>query len=241
MILTTLYDNVSLNPQSSLKEDWGFSLFVQEDGYSILFDTGANGDILLHNAKTLSVSFPNKIFISHFHSDHTGGLTTILKKDSIVYYPYSSFDLSETLQKAGVNSVKINDTLEIYPNVYSTGVLPFRSAVNEQALVFQKSNGLILIVGCSHPGIQNIVDFVTDKFGKSIFLLIGGFHLLGRNRWRIRGIAENLLEKVNYIAPSHCTGEAAKKIFKDVFKERFIQNGVGRTIEIKDERLNIKQ
>lgn len=240
MILTTLYDNVSLNPQSSLKEDWGFSLFVQEDGYSILFDTGASGNILLHNAKALSISFPNKIFISHFHLDHTGGLTTILKKDSVVYYPYSSFDLSKTLQKAGANSVKIKDTLEIYPNVYSTGVLHFRSVANEQALVLQKSNGLILIVGCSHPGIQNIVDFVTDKFGKSIFLLIGGFHLLGRNRWKIRRIAKNLFEKVYYIAPSHCTGEAAKKIFKDVFKERFIQNGVGRTIKIEDERLSIE-
>ncbi len=241
MILTTLYDNVSLSPQSSLKEDWGFSLFVQENGYSILFDTGASGDILLHNAKILSISFPNKIFISHFHSDHTGGLATILKKDSVVYYPYSSFDLSGTLQKMGVNSVKIKDTLEIYPNVYSTGVLHFRSIANEQALVFQKSNGLILIVGCSHPGIQNIVDFVTDKFGKSIFLLIGGFHLLGESRWRIQRIAENLFEKVYYIAPSHCTGEAAKKIFKDVFKERFIQNGVGRTIKIEDERLSIEE
>lgn len=84
MILTTLYDNVSLNPQFSLKEDWGFSLFVQEDGHSILF------------------------------------------------------------------------------------------------------------------------------------------------------------EKVRYIAPSHCTGDTAKKIFKDVFKERFIQNGVGRTIKIEDERLGIE-
>jgi 7,8-dihydropterin-6-yl-methyl-4-(beta-D-ribofuranosyl)aminobenzene 5'-phosphate synthase len=240
MILTTLYDNVSLNPQS-FKEDWGFSLFVQEDGCSILFDTGASGNILLHNAKALSISFPDKIFISHLHLDHTGGLAAILKKDSVVYYPYSSFDLSKTLQKAGANSVKIKDTLEIYPNVYSTGVLPFRSAVNEQALVFQKSNGLILIVGCSHPGIQNITDFVIDKFGKSIFLLIGGFHLLGRNRWKIRRIAENLFEKVHYIAPSHCTGEAAKKIFKNVFKERFIQNGAGRIIEIEKGRLGIKQ
>lgn len=239
MKLITLYDNVSLKPRS-LKEDWGFSLFIEESECSILFDTGSNGDILLNNMKALSLYAPDRIFISHLHSDHIGGLSTVLKKGDIVYYPYSSYNLDEIIRRAGATSVKIRDVTEIYPNVYSTGVLNFRSVISEQALVLKKPYGLILIVGCSHPGIRNIVDFVVDRFEGTIFLLIGGFHLFSENRRTVRRIAEGLFKKVHYIAPSHCTGEPAKRIFKDLFKERFIKNGVGEEIEIKDGRLNIK-
>jgi len=237
--LITLYDNVSLEPHS-LKKDWGFSLFIEEPECSILFDTGSNGSILLHNMKALSLRAPDRIFISHLHSDHIGGLSAVLKNGDIVYYPDSFYNLDKTIQRAGATSVKVRDVTEICPNIYSTGVLSFHSVISEQALVLKEPYGLILIVGCSHPGIQNIADFVVDRFGKTIFLLIGGFHLLGKNRWIVRGIVKGLFKKVHYIAPSHCTGEPAKRIFENLFKERFIKNGVGRTIEIEDGRLSIK-
>lgn len=239
MKLVTLYDNVSMKPQS-LTEDWGFSLYIKMFCCHILFDTGANGNILLHNMQVLSVETPDRIFISHLHSDHTGGLNTVLrnkKNNTIVYYPYPYYKFKEEI---GVTYRAIKDTTEIYPGIYSTGSLNFHSPINEQSLVLKEPYGLILIVGCSHPGIQNIIDFTTNKFGSDIFLLIGGFHLFASSRWSVEKIARILLRKVHYIAPSHCTGKQAKKIFKAIFKKRFIENGVGQEIEINNRKLVAK-
>ncbi len=239
MKLVTLYDNVSMEPQS-LIEDWGFSLYIEKTHCSILFDTGANGNVLLNNMQALSLHCPTRIFISHLHYDHIGGLNAVLKnkKDkTVVYYPYPAYNFRE---EANVIHRVVKDVTEICPDVYSTGTLSFHSMINEQSLVLKEQYGLILIVGCSHPGIQNIVDFVVDKFGSNVFFLVGGFHLIGKNRWTVQRIARALLPKVHYIAPSHCTGEPAKKIFKELFKERFVKNGVGQRIEINDGRLTLK-
>ena len=90
MKITIVYDNEAY--KKDLKADWGFSCLVEiENTPKILFDTGANGSILLYNMKKLDIDpmIIDEIFISHYHGDHTGGLSGFLKinKDVKVYVP----------------------------------------------------------------------------------------------------------------------------------------------------------
>jgi 7,8-dihydropterin-6-yl-methyl-4-(beta-D-ribofuranosyl)aminobenzene 5'-phosphate synthase len=59
--------------------EWGYAALVEVDGKRILFDTGANPDVVLENAKALKIDLSNieDVVISHFHGDHTGGLITL--------------------------------------------------------------------------------------------------------------------------------------------------------------------
>ena len=61
--------------------EWSFSALYESDNESILFDTGFHEDTVLHNAKVLNkdLSKVNKVVLSHFHSDHTGGLIKLRK------------------------------------------------------------------------------------------------------------------------------------------------------------------
>lgn len=61
--------------------EWGYAALVEVDGHRILFDTGANPDIVLKNAEALKIDLSNveDVVISHFHGDHTGGLITLRK------------------------------------------------------------------------------------------------------------------------------------------------------------------
>jgi len=62
--------------------EWGFSAFVEVDGRRFLFDTGANPDLVLHNAKALKIDLSSveDVIISHNHDDHTGGLISLRRE-----------------------------------------------------------------------------------------------------------------------------------------------------------------
>ncbi|HEC57154.1 MAG TPA: MBL fold metallo-hydrolase [Candidatus Syntrophoarchaeum butanivorans] len=84
MKVTIIYDNTTF--RKNLQADWGFSALIQVKGRDILFDTGADGDILLSNMEKLKVN-PEEIedvFISHPHWDHTGGLSSFLQLNNKV-------------------------------------------------------------------------------------------------------------------------------------------------------------
>ncbi len=109
--------------------------------------------------------------------------------------------------------------------------------VKEQSLIIQTEKGLIIITGCAHPGIVKIVKRAKDLLKKDILLVVGGFHLIGKSE---KEIGEIVLEfkklGVKYVAPCHCSGDIARRLFKEVYKENFINAGVGKIISIEDLR-----
>jgi 7,8-dihydropterin-6-yl-methyl-4-(beta-D-ribofuranosyl)aminobenzene 5'-phosphate synthase len=103
----------------------------------------------------------------------------------------------------------------------------------EQALIVDTASGLVVITGCAHPGIVNIARAARMYLGKDIYLLMGGFHLLGRSPEQNRATVAALRQlAVRKVAPSHCTGDAAIALFREKWANDFIEGGCGAVIEV---------
>ncbi|NQT65154.1 MAG: MBL fold metallo-hydrolase [FCB group bacterium] len=211
MKITILYDNTTSKP--GMIVDWGWSCFIETEKRNILFDTGGNGKILLENMLNLNIdpNYVDDIVISHPDFDHIGGLSTFLNlnQKAILHIPISFRGIRYP------NKVKYYDKpAQIYENIFLTGELNKR----EQSLAVKTEKGLVLIIGCGHPGIAKIIDSVS-KFG-NVFTIIGGLH----------GFDEfGILENIEKICPSHCT--KYKEKIKKLYPGKYIEGGVGEIIE----------
>jgi len=232
--MTIVFDNNKYN--SSLETGWGFSCFVKGLEKTILFDTGSDGRILLSNMEKLNID-PKEIdviFISHDHWDHTGGLEKLLQiNPNVQIFILDAFskETKTKIENFQVSLINLKLSKEIFEGVYSTGELG--TGIKEQSLVIKSNNGLIVITGCAHPGIVNILEEVKNIFKEKIHLVVGGFHLKDFSKSDI----EEIIMKVKKfgaikVAPTHCSGDLARDLFKANFKNNFIEIGAGSEIEI---------
>src|SRR5262249_57018607 len=104
--------------------------------------------------------------------------------------------------------------------------------VKEISLAIDTPDGIVLVVGCSHPTIEKIVEAARSAIGKPIHLILGGTHLLLAKDDQIGTIAVSLRDtwNVRYLAPVHCTGEPAFAILKETFGDRSVYAGLGTTV-----------
>lgn len=232
--ITTIYDNYQFD--SDLKTGWGFSALLKINGKNILFDTGADSPTLLSNMEKLNID-PKEIdslFLSHIHGDHVDGLTGFLEENSkiTVYLPASfpsSFKTSIT--EKGAKIVEIKESQKISAGIYSTGELG--SYIKEQSLVVDSDKGLVIITGCAHPGIVDIIKFTKDQFKKDIYLVLGGFHLSAASDSQLRDIIRDFKNLgVEKVAPCHCSGNRCRELFENQYQNNYIENGVGKIINI---------
>jgi 7,8-dihydropterin-6-yl-methyl-4-(beta-D-ribofuranosyl)aminobenzene 5'-phosphate synthase len=200
MKITIVYDNEA---NAGLKSGWGFSCLVETEE-RILFDTGDTGEKLIYNLKQLNIQ-PESIaavVISHNHWDHTGGLNEFLKANSKaqVFHPKS-----------------FSKCTQIYPGIHSTGALG--TLIKEQSLIINTRKGNIIVTGCAHPGLENIIE-KSQELGK-IYGVVGGLH----------GFSQlEKLQKIELIAPCHCT--QYKQEIKETYPAQFREVKAGSIIEI---------
>jgi 7,8-dihydropterin-6-yl-methyl-4-(beta-D-ribofuranosyl)aminobenzene 5'-phosphate synthase len=104
--------------------------------------------------------------------------------------------------------------------------------VMELSLAIDTPDGIVLVVGCSHPTIVKIVEAAKAVIDKPVHLVIGGTHLLPATDDEIQSIANALHDnwKVAWIAPVHCTGEPGFAILKQTFGDRYVYAGLGSTL-----------
>ena len=211
MKITIIYDNEVW--KEGLESDWGFSCLVEvENTPKILFDTGTKGSILLRNMKKLNIDAKSidEVFISHAHWDHVGGLSDFLKinKKAEVYVPPS-------FAFAGRKVITIKGSTKIHENIFSTGEL--RGI--EQSMAVKTEKGIVVIAGCSHPGVRDILD-AASQFGK-VYALIGGLH----------GFRDfELVKNLELICPTHCTQHKAE--IRSLHPGKCVEGGAGKIISI---------
>lgn len=229
--VTIIYDNNAFDAR--LQAAWGFACLVEVGGRTVLFDTGGDGATLMANLAALGIDpgHVEAVVLSHMHGDHTGGLDALLaSNDHLVVYVPASFamEISRLVGgRAGV--VEVSGPMEIIEGVHTTGEMG--TSVVEQSLIVETARGLVVVTGCAHPGIVEIVRRAAAQ--GEIDLVIGGFHLRDRSRGDVQVVIEDLLALgVRRVAPCHCTGAEATVEFEAAFGSGLVPCGVGSVITI---------
>jgi len=227
--ITILYDNNEHDER--LETAWGFSCLVEGLEKTILFDTGGSSALLLSNMRKLGIdpALVDAIVISHVHGDHVGGLAGFLEKNhhATVYLPRSlPKGIKETVRESGAELVEVREPINVCRGAHSTGELD--GGIKEQSLLVETSKGIVLITGCAHPGIVNIVRHATEQLDTDVYMALGGFHLSGASAEHIRDIVAQVKALgVQAVAPCHCSGDVARKLFKEAYGENYYAAGVG--------------
>jgi 7,8-dihydropterin-6-yl-methyl-4-(beta-D-ribofuranosyl)aminobenzene 5'-phosphate synthase len=128
----------------------------------------------------------------------------------------------------------IDKNTEIAPNIHLIALVsdkPGTLELRELSLVINTSEGLVIIVGCSHPGIERIVESAA-AINPRIHFIAGGFHLVVTPDPDIEKTVTALHDRfrVEYVAPGHCTGEPAFAALRKTFGDHYVYAGLGATL-----------
>jgi len=257
----------------------GFSAFIEMEKGNYLFDTGS-GRSIVPNSLTLNKDLKSirKIFLSHGHYDHTGGLSEVLQlkgKVDVHAHPHVFLDriavLKEEgreikrfigiqykksyLESLGAHFVFNTDFTEVEKGLFLTGEVPrqtnFEKAdprlfsemdgamtndlfLDDQSLILDTEKGIILILGCAHSGMINIIHHVVNKMGKEKFhAILGGTHLDFLTPEQLEESIKSLKRMdIGKIGVSHCTGMRAAFRLQQEFGDRFFYGCVGSVLEV---------
>jgi 7,8-dihydropterin-6-yl-methyl-4-(beta-D-ribofuranosyl)aminobenzene 5'-phosphate synthase len=148
--------------------------------------------------------------------------------------PPEIMKLGTAWQRANIELV--DKTTEIAPGITLLAFVsdaPGTRELKELSLAVNTADGVVLVVGCSHPGIERIVEAAT-AINPKIRLVAGGFHLVVAPDEVIAKAVAALKDtfKVENIAPGHCTGEPTFAALKRAYGDRYLYAGAGTTLPL---------
>lgn len=174
------------------------------------------------------------LFQSCEHGDHTGGISSFvkMKTDIPVIIPESfSGSFKKQMSAYGLKPVLINEAAEICDHLYTSGEFDYRIA--EQSLVLDTRKGLVVMTGCAHPGITEMLKVIKKDFIKNIYMVFGGFHLMDKSQKEMGKIISEMKSLgVVKCGATHCTGNDQIEMFRKAFGEDYFELGVGNRVVI---------
>ncbi len=228
--LIILFDNTSTRKE--IKPGWGFSALLEIGQRRILFDAGPHS--LLPTLKTLEIP-PETIkeaVLSHFHPDHYGGFTEFLQANAgVTLYVPSPIppDLKAQWQVLAILK-EVKEPLKLGEGIWLTG--PVGSKIPEMALVAMTPSGVIMLVGCAHPGLEMLAQKAVEVAGEVPSTIVGGLHVMGLRPHKIRQMVVKLKEMgVKKLIGCHCTGKEALRVIREELGSDAQSGGAGKTFE----------
>lgn len=230
--ITTLVEDTS--PKRSFWGEHGLSFWIEADNKKILFDTGQSGEVLLHNlrASKLDLRDLDAFVLSHSHDDHSGGIKLIVDQIKNIPMYCASGAFEEHIPDGKRVSKLISDinyareNLEIFPGIY---IPQERKTINSPVptkeinmVINLERKGIVIIVGCAHHGLVNIINDAMSIFKGRIpvYAILGGLHLKDSNKEEIINIVSFLKDSgLKILAPNHCTGSGALRIMAQAFPQ----------------------
>ena len=236
ILVKMIYNNTG--SANGLKNAWGLSAWIDDAGDITLFDTGGDPEVLEHNLSELGLdaSKINRIIISHDHWDHNGGIQRVLsmlrKPTDLYIVGKHREEYEEKYPEAKVAGIE--KPAKITGHIWTTGALSTSykgNALHEQSVIITNQDAMLLLTGCSHPGIVKIAERALEIHpDKRLELVTGGFHLMRAPKKEVEKISGELMDLgISRIAPSHCTGDRSIKIFRENWGDRFIEMNLGDT------------
>jgi len=132
--------------------------------------------------------------------------------------------------------VRVDSTTEIAPGIFlvpTVSQVPGTLELREISLAIRGPQGLIIVDGCSHAGVEKVLEAAT-KVDAHVRVLFGGLHLVTAPDVDVQRISAALHDqwKLDYVAVGHCTGEPAFASLQKTFGEHYIYAGVGTVVNI---------
>lgn len=229
--VTIIFDNTAADDR--LATGWGFAALLETPEHTILFDTGANGEALLENLRLLGKDpmAVESVIISHAHGDHTGGLRALLDLGlRPKLYLLSGFPAEMRGEFAeALEIVEAAPGQEIVPGIRTTGQVG--TDIPEQALILDTQQGTVVLTGCAHPGVIQMLER-AQKFNSSpLHLVMGGFHMMEASAEEIQGVLSEFQRLgVQRVGATHCSGDLTIATMKNAYSDNFQPLGAGRVI-----------
>ena len=136
----------------------------------------------------------------------------------------------------GATFIPVSQRTEVAPGIFilsGVSTSPGTLELKELSLAIKGPQGVILIVGCSHPGVEHILQEAT-AIDPHINILFGGLHQIQKPDTEVERIAAVLRDqyKLERVAPGHCTGEPEFAALKRVFGDHYVYAGVGSVVDL---------
>ena len=136
----------------------------------------------------------------------------------------------------GANFFQISEPTEVLPGFFlfsTTSDIAGTKEMNEISMAVQTPRGIVLISGCSHPGIEKILE-TASKIDSRIYSVLGGFHLVDVSDAGVTDLVTSFRDKwkIERMAPGHCTGQFAFSEFIRVYGSKFDHAGLGSVIAL---------
>ncbi len=199
----------------------------------------------------------NMIILSHGHWDHGDGLKHLKGKPLITHPQSfikryrkgetQNIGLQESCEnlKERFNLILSDKPFKITDNIFFLGSIPRENDFEAQttafvdennnpdfvpddsALAFVQNNEIIVVTGCSHSGICNIIEHAKKVTGvQTVSTVIGGFHLKQNNTQTQKTIEYFKNQNIKNIYPCHCTALPALAAFHQAFNTEQVKTGM---------------